>query len=82
MAGDTRKWWAPIAACPTCNEDADLCPHDQEHDMTSPTQRRHDEILSRLDALIDAVQSTTARDHRTACSPRRPLLSGEASPWT
>lgn len=31
--------------------------------MTSPTQRRHDEILGRLDALIDAVQSTTARDH-------------------
>lgn len=31
--------------------------------MTSPTQRRHDEILGRLDALIDAVRSTTARDN-------------------
>ena len=47
MAGDEKRLTESIAR---------LDRHDQEHAMTSPTQRRHDEILGRLDALIDAVK--------------------------
>ena len=64
--------------CPTHNRPAHMCDHlDQENPMTSPTQRRHDELVALLTEIRDALSPDYVIETRT-CRKSEPVNTESA----